>query len=125
MSEKKLRKLQAPGTEHLEVDDKGRIQTIRYLQVEEDIDSWGAIAQAIGEYMILHPNEMRLYLMENQQMRVAGTGSWKSKAQRQLGRVPVALLFKLERIMPDIFTNKLKRRHFFKEYPGFATVSKI
>lgn len=125
---KKLRKLTTPGEEHLEVDEKGQVATIRFVQVEEDVDSWDAIAQALGEYAILHPNEMRLFLMENQQIRrenFYATGATKSRTQRRMGRVPVALLFKLERIMPDLFTNQRKRRTFFKEYPGFATIDKI
>ena len=127
---KKTRRLTAPGMEHLEVDEHGRIVGVYTIDTDklEGLDSWDAIDQAIKEYAAIHPNEIRLQMIQNQETRknqYSKFGSGKTKAMRHGISIPVALMFKLERIMPDLFSDQRKTRLFMKKYKGFRTCQEV
>jgi hypothetical protein len=127
---KKTRRLTTPGMEHLEVDDKGKIVGLYCLDTDklDGIDSWDAIDQAIKEYAVIHPNEIQLQIIQNAEIRnqqYNKFGSGESKAMRHGVSLPVALMFKLERIMPDLFQDQKKLRHFMKKYKGFRTCQEV
>ena len=94
----------------------------------ENSNSWTAIDQAIKEYTVINPNEIQLQMVSNAQKRhdnLTEWGSGKTKAMRQGVSIPVALLFKLERIMPDLFKDRKLTREFMKRYKGFRTCETV
>jgi len=130
MTKKKTHRSKVPGQEHLVLDEDNRIVGLYCLDVDnlDGVDSWAAVDQAIKEYAVIHPNEITMVIAENADIRKANYnkfGSGKSQSMRHGVSIPPALMFKLERVMPDIFTNPKKLHHFMEKYKGFRTCDAI
>jgi hypothetical protein len=116
--------------EHWVLDKNGEISGLYVVDTTlmQDSCSWDAIDQAIREYSAIHPNEMRLQVIDNAKRvmeNTTKTGSNKSKTMRLGVSIPVALMFKLQQIMPDIFEDKRKMQKFMKKYKGLRTCEHV
>ena len=113
--------------EHLRFDKNGALLGLyRVGDTADNTNSWEAIDQAIRDYASIHPAETELTVRENAMKRDASIiGSNKSKTMRHSVSLPVALYFKLQQIMPDLFTNKNKLHLFMKKYQGFRTCTRV
>jgi len=132
MTEKKKKtyRSKAPGTEHLMLDEHGRVVGLYSLNTDslEGIDTWTAVDQVIKEYSVLNPSEIQLQILQNKETRNTNYNKWgsgKSKAMRHGVSIPAGLLFKLERVMPDLFQDRRKTREFMRRYKGFRTCEAI
>jgi hypothetical protein len=125
-----LRKNTVIGEEQQILDANGKIVGVQFVDTSTmtDVDSWVAVDTVVREYAVCNPNEIRDIIEANAIQRVNNTyrtGANASNTTRHALSIPVGLMHKLEFVMPDIFTNKRKLRHFMKCYKGFTACESI
>lgn len=118
------------GEEQQLLDAKGKVVGVQFVDTKDmmDLGSWAAVDTVVREYAQVNPNEVREIIETNAIQRVNNlyrTGANESKTARHALSIPVGLMHKLEFVMPDIFTNKRKLRHFMKCYKGFTACETI
>jgi hypothetical protein len=115
--------------EHLRFGKDGKLAGLYALNLDNLTgDIWTKIDQIIHEYARIHPNEMKLLVIENKIIssnRINETASNKSKSIRWGASIPVALMFKLQLAVPELLENKAIFHQFLKKYKGFAICKKI
>jgi hypothetical protein len=125
-----FRKNTVAGEEQQLLDANGKVVGVQFVDVKNmtDVDSWVAVDTVVREYAQVNPNEVREFIEANAVLRVNNqyrTGANSSNTSRHALSIPVGLMHKLEFVMPDIFTNKRKLRHFMKCYKGFTACETI
>lgn len=118
------------GEEQQLLDSKGKLAAVQFVDVSTlvDLNSWTAVDSVIREYTSINPIEIREFVEANAVLRVNQTyrtGANVTKTMRHALSIPIGLAGKLEQVMPDIFTNKRKLRHFMKCYKGFTACNTI
>jgi hypothetical protein len=89
---------------------------------------WDKVKVLVEEYTRLHPQEMQLHIMETKaisESRRNATASSKDKSIRWGCSIPVGLMFKLEVLAPDLFSDKKNYYGFLKRYPGFRICKSV
>lgn len=83
---------------------------------------WERIDEVIRDYSEIHPNEMRMLVLENRMIseeRKNGFASTGNKSMRWGASVPPGLMFKLETVEPRLFADKHLFHAFLRKYKGF------
>lgn len=109
--------------EHHIYNKEGDLKALKVIDTAKTTgDRWERIDQTIKDYITLHPNEMRMLVMENKAIsnsRLNDYASDKSKSIRFGASVPFGLMVLLEQIEPFLFTEKELFYRFIKKYKGF------
>lgn len=108
-------------------------QDVGFLHIDvkniEGIDLWQKIDRLLVEYTKVFPNEMRVHLWENQQIRRTRKDQYASlrtnSGMRWGASIPPGLYFKLQELEPMLFAEKKLFRKFMKRYRGFTIPEKI
>ncbi len=120
-------------TEHLNIDKNGQLLGLLKIDTDfiEGVDVWQRIERAITTYVQLHPIEMEIVVRENKaisESRLNDYGSTGSKGLANLRwgcNIPVALMFLLERIEPNLFNDIKKYHKFLNKFKGFRVCKKV
>jgi len=106
----------------------GEIQGVYHVDTDNISGSlWEMIDKVIESYSKINPEEIKAYVAQNQKIknsRLTAFASSKENTLRFGASLPVALMFKLEKIEPELFTDKKLFNQFIKRYKGF-TICKI
>jgi hypothetical protein len=114
--------------EHIVRNPDGTFKGVYVVNVAQHTENWDAVDEAIREYTQIHPMETQAIVVQNAAIRNSNYtkfGSNKGKTMRHGASLPPGLYFKLQQIMPDLFTNKRKLHHFMKVYKGFRTCDTV
>lgn len=87
-------------------------------------DIWQRIDEIVAAYTKLHPMEMELTVRENQAIRNSRLNEWAAtpgKGLRWGASIPAGLMFKIQTIYPEVFSNKTLFHRFLKKYKGLTT----
>lgn len=116
--------------EHHKVDDKGVLKGVYVIDTTktQSSDMWGKIDEVVGAYASLHKIEVELLIRQNAEKVKAQMnqyGSNKDKSMRWGASIPAALLFRLQMIFPEVFTDRNLFNKFLKRYKGFRVCNKV
>lgn len=120
-------------TEHLNIDKDGKILGLLKINSElvVGVDVWQKIDRAITEYARLHPIEVEITVRENGKISDSRLNDFASTKNNGSGRlrwgcnIPAALMFLLEQIEPNLFTEKSLYHKFLNKYKGFRICKKV
>lgn len=91
-------------------------------------DMWQRIDEIIMAYVKLHPLEIELLVRCNREdvkLKANDYGSTKSKQLRWSASLPAGLMFKIQQIYPEVFTDKNIYHKFLKKHPGFLVCKTV
>lgn len=117
--------------EHWDLDKAGKFAGLWDINAQEvtGADLWQKLDRVISEYSKIHPNEMRMIVVENKMIsdsRRSDTQAIKSGTGLRWGiSIPPALLFKLEMVEPELFRTKKLYHGFMRRYPGFRICKNV
>ena len=115
--------------EHWKLDDNGNFEGLYLVDpsLATGVDLWEKLENVIKEYAKLHPDEMRLHLLETAQIRLEAKNE-KAEAKEGLRwgcSIPPGLYFRIQTLEPLIFNDKDYFHTFLKKYPGFRICQKV
>lgn len=89
---------------------------------------WEGIDAIVQAYTLIHPQEMRQTVLENQVIRENNYnqfGAGKSKGIRHGLSIPPGLYNVLNEYDPEMFSDKRKLHTFMKNYKGLRTCKEV
>lgn len=119
------------ASEHWRLNNKGQLAGVWHINAEkaEGVDIWQKIDRVINEYTKIHPNEMRMLVLENKFISDTRKNDYASSggtAKLRWGAsIPPGLFFKLQIIEPTLFENRRLFNRFLKRYKGLRICKKV
>ncbi len=119
--------------EHLNIGEDGKLKGLYRLDTSKvkGIDIWAKLDQVINDYAKIHKWEMIECVTANAatmktMLREDGRTGRRDLANLRYGcDIPVALMFKLEQVEPELFSNKKLFHKFLNKYKGFRVCQKV
>lgn len=116
--------------EHHKVDDKGKLKGLFVIDPTktQSSDMWGKIDEIVGAYASLHKLEVELLVRQNAEKtktQLNKYGATKNKDIRWGASIPAALLFRLQMVYPEVFTEKNLFNKFLRRYKGFRVCNTV
>lgn len=91
-------------------------------------DMWAKIEEIITSYTKLHPLEIELQVRANQERSsslLTETGANSTGTMRIGMSIPAGLMFKIQQVYPEVFSNKDLFHKFLRKYKGFTICSRV
>jgi hypothetical protein len=115
--------------EHWKVRD-GNFLGLYALKSEhaKGLDKWERIDDIVRAYTQLHPTEVELTVRENQAQKKEQLNMWgatKDKSLRQGLAIPAGLLFAIEQVYPEVFSEKPELHKFMRKFQGFTVCETV
>ena len=103
--------------------DLAGLYTINVDEIKNKYSLWPAVKVVVEQYTMLHPEEMRDQYAVNQEIRETNkrsTGSNESGSMRHALSLPQGLLFVVEELDPNMFTDKNNLHKFMSNFPALT-----
>lgn len=113
--------------EHWRVSNEGNfgLLDINTKKVYGD-NLWTKVEMVIQAYAKVHPQEIREQIEQNSQIVNTRKNDFAVKGKLRWGlSMPVGLLFKIEQVEPNMFSNKKLMNEFMKRYKGFRVCQRV
>jgi hypothetical protein len=118
-----MQETQEIAEEHWNTDAEGNLQGLYLIDHEQasGLDLWAKLDEIVKEYAKLHPEEMRIHLLETSQARseINGDLAQSKKGLRWGLSLPPGLYFSIMAFEPAIFEERELYHQLLKRYPGF------
>jgi len=117
--------------EHLDVDQQGNLKGLWDIDVKKVTggDLWDKVQNLVEAYAKVHSMEVEIIIRENAELTETRKNALASteggSRLRWGGNLPVGLMFKLELLEPELFTNKKLYHKFLKKYKGFRVCKTV
>jgi hypothetical protein len=116
-------------TEHWDMKngDLAGVWAINPLEAK-GADMWQIVEEIVMAYVKLHPLEVEFVVRSNKQeveTKANDFGSTENESLRWSASLPAGLMFKIQQVYPEIFTDKTLYHKFLKKHPGFLVCKTI
>ncbi len=92
------------------------------------VDMWAKLDEIINAYVNLHPIEMELQVRANAERIKTQFNDYGSNASKNIrfgASIPAGLMFMINQVYPEVFTDNKLFHKFLKRYKGFRVSKTI
>lgn len=117
--------------QHLDIDKEGNLKGLWNIDVKKVTGGsiWDKIQTVVEAYAKIHSLEIEITIRENAKLtdtRKNDLASTEGGSRLRWGvNIPAGLLFKLELVEPELFTDKKLYHKFLKKYKGFRVCKTV